>query len=153
MDAFQGCYKDGTNGTQDCRYFAGLQLVLRLLFPFIFFITREAMLSLFSFGVVLGWYITFFFVIVQPYKTAPYNKTDVPLLIALLIMSFSTAFPVSPKYHFFHWLNTVTSIACVFAPLLYLVIWSAVHIKHTIAHRTWCQKHTQETDQLLSHVE
>ena len=36
-DTFQGCYKDGTNETRDCRYFAGLQLVLRLLFPLIFF--------------------------------------------------------------------------------------------------------------------
>ena len=61
VDAFQGCYKDGTNGTRDCRYFAGLQLVLRLLFPFIFLIAREIMLSLFSFAVVLGLYITIIF--------------------------------------------------------------------------------------------
>ena len=30
MDAFQGCYKDGTNGTRDCRYFAGVYLVVRI---------------------------------------------------------------------------------------------------------------------------
>ena len=29
-DVFQGCYKNGTNGTTDCRYFAGLYLVLRM---------------------------------------------------------------------------------------------------------------------------
>ena len=29
-DVFQGCYKNGTNGTRDCRYFAGLYLVLRI---------------------------------------------------------------------------------------------------------------------------
>ena len=33
-DAFQGCYKNGTGGTADCRYFAGLYLVFRVvLFP------------------------------------------------------------------------------------------------------------------------
>ena len=78
VDAFQGCYKDGTNGTRDCRYFAGLQLVLRLLFPFIFLIARETMSSLSSFAVLLGLYIILF-VIIQPYKIAVYNKADVPL--------------------------------------------------------------------------
>ena len=29
-DDFQGSYKNGTNGTRDCRYFAGLYLVLRI---------------------------------------------------------------------------------------------------------------------------
>ena len=29
-DVFQGCYKNGTNGTRDCRYFAGFYLVLRI---------------------------------------------------------------------------------------------------------------------------
>ena len=30
-DVFQGCYKNGTNGTKDCRYFAGLYLVFRII--------------------------------------------------------------------------------------------------------------------------
>ena len=29
-DVLQGCYKNGTNGTRDCRYFAGLYLLLRI---------------------------------------------------------------------------------------------------------------------------
>ena len=29
-DVFQGCYKNGTSGTRDCRYFAGLYLVFRI---------------------------------------------------------------------------------------------------------------------------
>ena len=28
MDAFQGCYKNGTDGTRDYRYFAGLYHLL-----------------------------------------------------------------------------------------------------------------------------
>ena len=53
-----------------------------LLFPFIFFMTREAILSLFSFGVVLSVYITIF-AFIQPYKVTVYNKTDVPLRMVL----------------------------------------------------------------------
>ena len=29
-DVLQGCYKNGINGTRDCRYFAGLYLLLRI---------------------------------------------------------------------------------------------------------------------------
>ena len=29
-DVLQGCYKNGTNGTRDCRYFAGLYLIYRI---------------------------------------------------------------------------------------------------------------------------
>ena len=29
-DVLQGCYKNGNNGTRDCRYFAGLYLVFRI---------------------------------------------------------------------------------------------------------------------------
>ena len=133
MDAFQGCYKDGTNGTRDCRYFAGLQLVLHLLFPFIFLIARETMLSLYSYAVVLGLYITIF-VTVQPYKVTVYNKADVPLFLALLMTVFSIGYSVYPNYS---WLKGAITILCVCAPLLYLVIWSALQVKHIIT-RTWC---------------
>ena len=33
-DAFNGCYKDGTNGTWDYRYFAGFYLLLRIIYLF-----------------------------------------------------------------------------------------------------------------------
>ena len=148
VDAFQGCYKDGTDGTRDCRCFAALQFVLRLIFPFIFFITTKITLSLLFSAAVLGFYIILF-VIVQPYKVRVHNKTDVVLLMTLLFtdfISYSTvvAFNVVALYIF---------VPCAAVPVLYLVIWSAVHIKHIITHRTWCRQHTEESNQLLPHIE
>ena len=67
VDAFQGCYKDGTNGTRDCRYFAALQLVLRLLFPLAFSLRVELITSAFLSFIALVLYLTLF-VIAQPYK-------------------------------------------------------------------------------------
>ena len=67
-DVFLGCYKNGTNGTRDCRYFAGLYLVLRIvLLP-----------ALYS-GSVLGFYnqmvsivclvtASLLFLLFRPYK-------------------------------------------------------------------------------------
>ena len=36
MDIFQGCYKNGTDGTRDCRYFAAFNFIVRIvsLFPY-----------------------------------------------------------------------------------------------------------------------
>ena len=154
VDAFQGCYKDGTNGTRDCRYFAGLQLVLRLLFPLIFFFSTGPMFTLLLFTVVLGSYITLF-VLLQPYKITVYNKTDIPLLTALLFTLFTThAFHVSFQTAAYDRLRDSVHILSVCVPLLYLVIWSGLQAKHIVTRRTWCQtKHTQETSQLLPHVE
>ena len=155
VDAFQGCYKDGTNGTRDCRYFAGLQLVLRLIFAFISLTTKEGMLSLFSFAVVISLYITLF-AFVRPYKNTVYNKTDIPLLMILLIAvftSFASASFISFNYRSLYWLFVATCTLCVCVPPLYLFLWSTRHLKCTISHRTCCRKHTQETDPLLPHVE
>ena len=150
LDALQGCYKDGTNGTQDCRYFAALQLILRLLFPFIFLITREAMLALFSYAVVLGLYVTLF-VLVQPYKVTVYNKRDVPLLMSLLFTAFVTC-ALSTSQTSYSLVNAILCVLFVYWPLLYLVIWSVLQVKHIITHRTWCRKHTQESNHLLPHT-
>ena len=148
VDAFQGCYKDGTNGTRDCRYFAALQLILRLLFPFIFIFTRDITWCMCFYAVFLGLYITLL-VIIQPYTVSIYNKTEVALLMTLVFADF-TSFILSVIHNN---LALVIFITCVCGPLLYLVIWSAIHIKHIITHRTWCRKHSQETSQLLPHIE
>ena len=75
MDAFQGCYKDGTNGTRDCHYLA--------LFPLAFSFIEELIMSTFLSFIASVLYITLF-VIAQPYKDTVYNKRDIPLLMALL---------------------------------------------------------------------
>ena len=145
VDAFQGCYKDGTNGTRNCRYFAALQLVLRLLFPLSFLFTEELITSIFISFVVLVLYITLF-VITQPYKYAVYNKTDIPLLMALLVA------PVKMNYDM-HGQSFRTLSVLIFLPLLYLIIWSVVYIKPIITHCSWCRKETPETSQLLAHAD
>ena len=144
VDAFQGCYKDGTNGTRDCRYFAALQFVLRLLFPLSFSFTEELITSAFLSFVALVLYITLF-VITQPYKDAVYNKTDIPLLMALLFV------PVTVYYGMLGYGQIVSVLS--FLPLLYLIIWSVVYIKPIITRCIWCRKETPETSQLLAHAE
>ena len=63
VDAFEGCYKDGANGTRDCRYFAALQLVICLLYPLAFSFTEEVIISAFLSFLALGLYMTLFVIV------------------------------------------------------------------------------------------
>ena len=157
VDAFQGCYNDGTNGTPDCRYFSALQLVLRLTLPLTVFFTKDPLLSVFLCSIALGFYITAF-VLMKPYKEDIYNKTDIPVLMLLLLFSVdlnsSVLFKVY-KYHHITWLSPCVLSLCVFVPLIYLLIWSLVHVKVLIKQNpsvmSWCARpRSSESEQLLS---
>ena len=79
MDAFQGCYKDGTNGTRDCRQFAALYLTLLcvLLGSFATALTR------FIFPATISIIITFAVIIViaKPYKSPVHNTINTCLIL------------------------------------------------------------------------
>ena len=78
MDAFQGYYKDGTNGTRDCRYFPVVYLILRILMVVAYVITRSEMFYQVA-GVL--WIITAFLVsMIRPYKGDVYTTLDTFLL-------------------------------------------------------------------------
>ena len=84
VDSFQGCYKDGTEpGTFDCRWFAVLQLLLRLLFFIIFALTFSMMFFVYA---VITVAVTLIIVVnVQPFKKAVirYPSSDSIFLILL----------------------------------------------------------------------
>ena len=65
-DAFQGCYKNGTNGTRDYRYFAGLYLLFRIVLLAALISPMAYMwLILVLFAVVVSLSFSLF----RPYKT------------------------------------------------------------------------------------
>ena len=85
MDAFQGCYKDGTNGTRDCRYFAALYLIIRIIFFFVLALTLDVLF----YAVCLFMLIVFamLIAIIQPYKAefAIYNIVDTVFVLILAL--------------------------------------------------------------------
>ena len=85
MDAFQGCYKDGTNGTCDCRYFAALYLIIRIIFFFVLALTLDVLF----YAVCLFMLIVFamLIAIIQPYKAefAIYNIVDTVFVLILAL--------------------------------------------------------------------
>ena len=83
MDTFQACYKDGTTGTCDCRYFAGLYFLVRISVISIRLAIRyhwqwAILVIVFAIAAVL---VAGF----RPYKQNFYNVLDV-LILALLAL-------------------------------------------------------------------
>ena len=85
MDTFQGCYKDGTNGTRDCRYFAAVYLITRVV------VYLSIGLTLVSLNIsVLTIIFTILALLVasfHPYKQKVYNRLDVFLLLSLTVFA------------------------------------------------------------------
>ena len=85
MDAFQGCYKNGTDGTRDYRFFAGLYLVFRFLtfsdslrFFFAYHHNPVLFLVIFSFS----------FALCCPYKNSCFNVVDCLFHAILALFAF-----------------------------------------------------------------
>ena len=92
MDAFQGCYKNGTDGTRDCRYFSAMYLLVRMSFFTVFAITlsRSVYVGCFFVGVIFTLF-AILFTIVQPYKTPVYNIVDTVLVVTVALTYFCIA--------------------------------------------------------------
>ena len=81
MDVFQGCYKDGINNTWDCRYFAGVYLIIRI----VLFSIYAATLSIYYYPTAAGVLMLtgIAIVVIQPYKHSSYNILDATMFLFL----------------------------------------------------------------------
>lgn len=75
VQAFQGCYKDGSNGTSDRRFFAGLYFIFRLILA----LSMTACTNYTSIFAAVGFScfgFSFLCAIFQPYKKTKYTVLD-----------------------------------------------------------------------------
>ena len=122
MDAFQGCYKDGTNDSRDHRRFAAAFLLARILFFILFALSPTALF----YGAVLFVLIplAMAIVILQPYKPrySTYNAVDsvLVLLLALWCATIVSINIADLKAH--KWSKFFASLAYIVAvlPLFYI---------------------------------
>ena len=88
---FQGCYKDGIDGTRDCRYFAAAYLVVRITVLVLPSIQFKDHTTYFILGAVLFLMLAGSLAIAKSYKDkfSVYNTVDVvfALLLAVLYLS------------------------------------------------------------------
>ena len=87
MDAFQGCYKDGTNGTRDCRYFGALYLIICIICFFVLALTVDVLFFFFAVAQFILIVFAMLIAIIQPYKAhfAVYNIVDTLFILLLAL--------------------------------------------------------------------
>ena len=90
MDAFQGCYKDGTEpGTRDCRWFSSVYFFCRFLFFTLYALMPNTVF--FVTGSIIAFNLSLLIMVVQPFKSsvAHYNLLNAVFtqLFALFLMA------------------------------------------------------------------
>ena len=130
-DVFQGCYKNGTNGTRDCRYFAGLYLVIRI-------ILLPALYGGFIFGfygkmvsivcLVTG---SLLFLLFRPYKNSSWlNIWDSAVFSLSTFVLFSINYSKYVAYvpiRIIEVIGTLLSAYVVVYVIYRLVVWMKTH--------------------------
>ena len=128
MDCFQGCFKDGTDGSVDCRYFAALYLVIRIVMYVGFMVTNNVFNTVIQTATLLLAIVLLS--CFQPYKKQIYNKIDVVFLATLCIIinadwnlhDINVDTIATPISRFFLWLlSPIPFIYPIFLILYYTI--------------------------------
>ena len=122
IDAFQGCYKDGTNGTRDCRYYASALFLARILLFITFTLSQTALFYAAALLVLIP--LAIVIVVVQPYKPrfSTYNVVDSVLILLIALWGSTIACVVISglKAHKWKKWSLVISFIVAILPLFYI---------------------------------
>ena len=133
-DAFQGCYKNGTNGTRDYRYFAGLYLLFRITI-LVAFIAPTVYMWLMI--ILIPAVVSLLFALFRPYKKNWLNYID-SLGIGLLGL---TTFLIMYAFQTRQVLISAVLYVTLSIPLLYFVLFILYKTLSQVAlFRTCCRK-------------
>ena len=82
MNEFHGCYKDGSNGGMDCRWFASLYFCLRI---GVFAVYSGTITWYLQYTIQLLFFLfaAFLFALIQPYQKAWLNRLDILMFLLL----------------------------------------------------------------------
>ena len=123
MDVFQGCYKDGTAGSCDCRWFAGVYLMMRIAILVIAGIVTFNYNFGISLIVFLLQLLLFLIIVFQPYKIPIHNTINIFLLIVVSLfgVSFMAEAIVYSRTSQFRKIPAVFIAIFSFIPLMFFV--------------------------------
>jgi len=140
VDAFQGCYKNGTvAGTRDCRYFAAVHLIVRIMMLAVYAITLTALF--FGVGLLILIALALSVAIIQPYRQdlAIYNTVDIVLILMMAAWygSLLCAITADQTAHIHLKVFLVVSFIIAILPLVYL---SYIVLRWLVTRRSVQQK-------------
>ena len=125
VDAFQGYYKNGTNGTPDWRYFSGLYLIFRILVIGTHVLPDTKYRVVYR--VVCYSSASLFFGLLRPYKENWINYWDSIAFMLFSLAEFVTVYDEHMRFHF----SFAYGLAVV--PLVYLIVYTSYKLLSQMA--------------------
>ena len=89
MDSFQGCYKNRTSNTCDCRWFSALYLMIRIAFVVLYGILPSNNFVI-LWIILLFLFLLFLLAVFHPYKSPIHNIINIFLVLIAIIFSVSS---------------------------------------------------------------
>ena len=133
-DVFQGSYKDGSNGTRDCRWFTALYLLLRIAVLMVYAINAEFFLYIIILLFLIPVFLTACF---HPHKIYSHNISDTFLLLILISFGISSL-SVNELRKFDS--NKLSHVLTIFFPCIPLLYFIAVLLYKLFAHKNVVRK-------------
>ena len=159
LDSFQGCFKDGTNGTRDYRYFAGVYFLLRTIL-FTTYAYTGIWLQQYAVQQLVCTVAILLITIIRPYKKEFYNNLDATILGILALvnaLSMYNIYYTSQGFSLSSWAFAL-QYTLIYCPLIYLICyitWKLVKHKRRKILRFICKCfgcNYSERQTLLSNV-
>ena len=129
LDEFHGCYRNGTDGGIDCRWFAGLYFLLRLSLFIIYAETLSGYVQ-FTAQLLVFVFCSFLFLVFRPYRESWINQVDATIF---LIMAGISA--TSMHNLLMSWIDEPINITVfviqyilILLPLIYCIVYCFVLI-------------------------
>ena len=145
MDAFYGHYKDGTNGTRDCRYFAAVYLIMRFAVLTAWSITLTEMYYPIATTVYMVCALSIY--VVQPYKSIKFTIINTVLVSTLAFAHLWVIVYYELAYR--QTLVTSSSIIINISLLIPLMYGIALSLYRLLGHRRAVQKALNKLQAIL----
>ena len=118
-DIFHGCYKNGTNGTRDYRYFAGFYLIFRIVLTLVCKFYNYTL----EIGTIVTIVISLSFALLRPYRVNWFNILDC-CFFALLALYIQLRLY---KQYVFNFLTIILD-GFILPPFLYFIVYLAYQL-------------------------
>ena len=136
VEAFQGCYKDGTDGKVDCRFFAGLYFIFRDIILIVNAVSTDFP-SGFTMIIIATMLFLLLFAVFQPYRKSIYNMVD-----ALFVFLFAVV--TTLQMYIYDQFKQTLKISHLFLMYYLLLLIPLIYMKAFVTHwlyRRWQQRH------------
>lgn len=138
VEAFQGCYKDGTNGKVDCRFFAGLYFIFRIVILLVMAVSTSFP-SGFMMVIVSTTTFLVLFAIFRPYKKTIHNTVDALFLFLLTTVTTIQSYTYSQLQQTLK----ISKIFMLYYSLLYIPLIYIIAFVVTWLYKQWKRRHNQ----------